>query len=141
MTFREDRQVQVEIKPASALFVIAMACLARFDIATLCLLVGSVLAHEAAHLIMAQRFGIRVKAVGMALWGPYLRRSSAIGAPEAITALAGPIASLALALSTTGVLSLFNWSMFVVNMLPLPGSDGMHAIRALAPSKAEPPPA
>src|ERR1700750_125789 len=94
----------------------------------ICLL--SVVAHEAAHVLMARAIGVKVLRFGVDWRGPYIVRKRAIGFPEVAICLAGVTANLALACVTSGLGQTFNLAMVLVNLL-LPMSDGRNALAAL----------
>jgi len=102
------------------------------------LLVG-LAAHEAAHVFLAWIHGVQVYSAGVCFKGPFILRDRArTNLAEVSIALAGPAASLVFgvvlfAFPQTG----FHWAgacnllIGVTNLLPLPGSDGLRAGRAL----------
>lgn len=63
------------------------------------LLLGSVLAHEAGHALVAQRFGHRVDAIVADLWGGHTTYQAHTNTPgrSALVAVAGPLANAVLA--------------------------------------------
>jgi Zn-dependent protease len=100
-------------------------------------IVIAIVSHEAGHAAAAQAVGLE--------WRPFARLPWKIGvavvAPatgirprdDLFIALAGPSASALLAALTFQVapwLSLFSALVAVLNLVPLPGSDGMRALRA-----------
>jgi len=112
------------------------------------LLLVSVLTHEAAHAVLARRFGYRVDRVVADLWGGhtvYDSSSSRPGASAAI-AVAGPLANLALAGAAyllqgaldggvlgllLGALMLTNFFVGLFNLLPGLPLDGGFIVDAL----------
>jgi len=112
------------------------------------LLLFSVLTHEAAHAVVARRFGYRVDRVVADLWGGhtvYDSSSSRPGASAAI-AVAGPLANLALAGAAyllqgaldggvlgllLGALMLTNFFVGLFNLLPGLPLDGGFIVDAL----------
>jgi stage IV sporulation protein FB len=97
----------------------------------------AIVSHEAGHAAAAQAVGLQ--------WRPFVRLPWKIGvavvAPgsgirprdDLLIALAGPGASALLAALTFQVspwLSLLSGLVAVLNLLPLPGSDGLRAIAA-----------
>ena len=112
------------------------------------LLLVSVLTHEAAHAVVARRFGYRVDRVVADLWGGhtvYDSSSSRPGASAAI-AVAGPLANLALAGAAyllqgaldggvlgllLGALMLTNFFVGLFNLLPGLPLDGGFIVDAL----------
>jgi Zn-dependent protease len=97
----------------------------------------AIVSHEAGHAAAAQAVGLR--------WRPFVRLPWKIGvvvlAPEPgirprddlFIALAGPAASAMLAALTFQIspaLSVLSGCLAVLNLLPLPGTDGWRAIGA-----------
>lgn len=114
-------------------------------------LFGSLLLHELSHAVVARRSGIRVRSITLFLFGGVAEMASeppSAGA-EARVALAGPLASLALAAAAYGLwgaavflgagplgaavllyLALANLVLAVFNMLPAFPLDGGRVLRA-----------
>jgi Zn-dependent protease len=97
----------------------------------------AIVAHEAGHAAAAQAIGLE--------WRPFARLPWKIGVAvlvpdtgirprdDLFIALAGPSASALLAGLTFQVapwLSLLSGLLAVLNLVPLPGTDGLRAIRA-----------
>jgi Zn-dependent protease len=103
---------------------------------------GSVLAHEAGHLLVAKANGAAVTALGCNHRGVYLRREKAEGTAEFAISAAGPAVNLVLALllfSYNGDwswLAKMNGFLFVLNMLPIAGSDGQRILLGLRERRA-----
>ena len=95
--------------------------------------IAVVLIHELGHLLCATWIGTKIKAAGITGRGIYLRISSAVPRQNVSIALAGPLASLlmAIALPLDSLLAVGNMIMFLVNVLTLPGSDGRNVLTAL----------
>ena len=122
---------------AAAIFAVAFALMGGISGGIL-LLVG-LAAHEAAHAFLAWIHGVRVYSAGVCFKGPFILRDRAKeNLAEVTIALAGPAASfvfgvLLFVFPQTG----FHWAgacnllIAVTNLLPLPGSDGLRAGRAL----------
>lgn len=109
------------------------------------LLSGSLLAHELAHALVARRLGMRVHGIAIFALGGVTEiddgESSAVR--ELLVALAGPLASLALAVAASaawwlgagppllaGHLALANWALALFNLLPSHPLDGGRALKA-----------
>ena len=94
----------------------------------------ALVSHEAAHIVIARSFGVRVKRIGISWRGPYIVRES--GEPKAnlFIALAGPAANILLAIFCWDAMPMFaqiNLVLGLSNLLPLPASDGFRAWTAL----------
>ncbi|HUY82736.1 MAG TPA: hypothetical protein VMU92_13500 [Acidobacteriaceae bacterium] len=100
-----------------------------------CLLVALALtAHELGHAIVAHFFGVQVKEFGIRWTGPYVRRARTTGWREVVICVAGATVNLALAIAFWNLshwFALFNFTVGVVNLLPITHSDGTHALEAL----------
>jgi len=101
-------------------------------------LVVSLLLHETGHMLMAAALGVQVKEFGLSLFGAYIRRAYATSRhDEILIALAGPLASLALAgllLPMPGIahqVGLCNMAVGFINLLPIPASDGLRILKTL----------
>lgn len=97
-------------------------------------LVLTVLMHEAGHAIATLANGLRIKRVGISWKGVYIVRESGSPAVNAQVALAGPLMNLVLALLTAADhhhFAVLNLIFAIVNLLPLPHSDGSHALAHL----------
>ena len=102
------------------------------------LLIASLLLHEVGHMLMASSLNVEVKEFGLCLTGAYIRRAYASRRrDEILIAAAGPLTNLALALPLLfmhiiGVqLALANIALCVINLLPIPASDGMRILRTI----------
>jgi Zn-dependent protease len=110
---------------------------AAFVFATL--LLGSLLAHEAAHTAAAIACGVRVKAIGLSAAGAYTIRShSADRTIELLTALSGPLANLLLWVAFSGMpgvlanlLATCNLILGLSNLVPIRPTDGWRICRLL----------
>lgn len=101
------------------------------------LTIVSLLLHECGHIVATRFAGVRVKEAGICLKGSYVRREQS---PDPLMeigiSLSGPMVNtlIAAALWTSpGVwhwLAIFNLVLSISNLVPLPGSDGRHALRA-----------
>ena len=112
------------------------------------LLLVSVLAHEAAHALVAQRAGYRVHRIVADFWGGHTAHDGAGGTPggSAAVAVVGPLANAALAVLGWGLLQVldggvplllalaFTWANAVVavfNLVPALPLDGGFLLEAL----------
>lgn len=94
-------------------------------------LVLSLILHELGHVTMAMLLRVRVSEIGLRLKGAYIRRAPA-GHPydEALIAFAGPMANFCLMVAFIYMpwighrLSLGNLAIGLINLLPIPASDG-----------------
>lgn len=110
----------------------------RYGAAGGLLVIASLLVHELAHVAVARRLGVPVYGIGIKLMGAYTRRRYA-RRPEqdALIAAAGPAASLALVLATAMIpkvglwVAVWNMCIVLLNVLPVPGSDGERIVRSL----------
>jgi stage IV sporulation protein FB len=101
------------------------------------LIVVSLLLHEAGHMLVATVLGVPVREFGLCLGGAYNRRGTARRRrEELLIASAGPLVNLCLVgsliLPLIGPqLAFCNLVLCVMNLLPLPSSDGLRILRAL----------
>jgi Zn-dependent protease len=102
------------------------------------LLVASLLLHEVGHMLAAIMLGIPVREFGLCLSGAYNRRAcSGRRRDEILISAAGPLVNLCLVLPLLFLpvigakLALCNLLLCVVNLLPLPSSDGLRILRAM----------
>src|SRR5580698_3895383 len=109
---------------------------------TLCA-VAAVLIHEFAHVVTAGVLGVKIKRIGLAWRGMYIVREPGSDAQNLLITLAGPLSNLltmAACVSLSHVLHIrlfWAWmfatsqAVFLMNILPLPSSDGPRAARLL----------
>jgi Zn-dependent protease len=133
-------------------------------VAVAILLVGSVVIHEAGHILVARRHGAPARDITVGFFGPAQHGGAELPGPRAQwrVALAGPAASLALAVLTggsaaglavlgidrlpmliLGYTAVANAALGVLSLLPGTGPDGGRIVRALTwartgnPAKAD----
>jgi Zn-dependent protease len=95
-------------------------------------LVVSLVLHESAHLAMAYFTGVQVKHVGLSWKGPYIVREPGTRVRNTFISLAGPGINLALCLlcwHSWGTFARVNGFLALVNLLPVPSSDGLRVYR------------
>jgi Zn-dependent protease len=102
------------------------------------LVVASLLLHEAGHMLAARALGVPVREFGLTWRGAYNRRAhSGRRRTEILISLAGPLTNLLLAFPLHYVpvignqLALCNLMLCIVNLLPIPSSDGLRILRNL----------
>ena len=98
------------------------------------LILVCMLAHELGHVLVARFYHVQVRKIGFNWMGMYIQRGRTAGWPEISICLAGATMNLVLALAFWNVNSWFalcNLTFGWVNLLPIPHSDGKHALEAL----------
>jgi Zn-dependent protease len=101
------------------------------------LIVASLLLHEVGHMLVALVLGVPVREFGLCMGGAYNRRGTARRRrQELLIASAGPLVNLLLIGSLFvpligPQLAFCNMVICVMNLLPLPSSDGLRILRAL----------
>ena len=102
------------------------------------LLLASLLLHEAGHMLTATFLRVPVREFGLILGGAYNRRAYATcRRDEILIAASGPLTNLRLIVPVIFIprlgpqLATCNLVLGVVNLLPLPSSDGLHILRNL----------
>lgn len=100
---------------------------------TLCLVI-----HELAHVLAASCFAVPVHGVGINLKGAYtFRRYARRPWHDVMIAAAGPLANLVLMFLSFFVpkvgifLAEWNCGIAVMNLLPLPGTDGFRIVKTI----------
>lgn len=100
---------------------------------TLCLVI-----HELAHVIAASLFAVPVHGVGINLKGAYtFRKYARCRMHDVMIAAAGPLANLLLMYLSFFVpkigifLAEWNCGIAVMNLLPLPGTDGLRILKTI----------
>ena len=99
----------------------------------LCLLL-----HEVGHILGAAALKVPVREFGISVYGAYTIRARALrGRDDALISLAGPLMNLALIVPSLllphiGIQIAFcNLALCVLNLLPIPSSDGLRIVRSL----------
>lgn len=117
-------------------------------VATALLFFGSVLAHELSHALVAQRLGLRVEGITLFIFGgaTSIDEDSRTPREEALIAVAGPAASIAIGLGLLGAnllvdqpqaAALLGWLGFInillglFNLIPGFPMDGGRVLRAI----------
>jgi len=102
------------------------------------LLLASLLLHEAGHMLTARLLWVPVREFGLKLGGAYTRRAYATRRrDEILIAASGPLMNLLLVVPLIFVphlgpqLATCNLLLGVINLLPLPSSDGLRILRNL----------
>ena len=102
------------------------------------LLLASLLVHEAGHMLAASFLRVPVREFGLRLGGAYNRRAYATRRrDEILIAASGPLMNLLLVVPVIFVprlgpqLATCNLVLGVINLLPLPSSDGLRILRNL----------
>lgn len=111
-----------------------LAILTKVSLVFICML-----AHELGHIVVARYYKIPVRKIGINWMGMYIQRARSKGWAEIATCLAGCAVNLALAVmfwngrmpGMSYYFALCNAVCSVVNLLPIPHSDGKHAWEAL----------
>jgi Zn-dependent protease len=95
-------------------------------------LVVALVLHESAHLAMAYLTGVRVKHIGLSWKGPYIVREPGTPVQNTFISLAGPGINLVLCVlcwHLSGTFAWVNGFLALVNLLPVPLSDGLRVYR------------
>jgi Zn-dependent protease len=88
--------------------------------------------HEGAHLAAAYVGGVRIKRFGLNWRGPYIVREPGTAMQNICTSLSGPMINLLLCLLCFrwyGTFAFVNGFLAIMNMLPIPSSDGLRVYR------------
>jgi Zn-dependent protease len=106
-------------------------------------IVASLLMHEVGHMAAAILNGVKVHEFGLKVAGAYTRREVASRrGNEVFISAAGPLMNLCLIGPLLLVpqignqLALCNVMLCVVNLLPIPASDGLHILKLMRQPKA-----
>jgi len=96
----------------------------------------AIVLHELSHVAMALALGVKVKRVGVSWRGPYVVRECGTQAENVAISLAGPLANLVTAFASLYVgrgvdLCLTSLVLGAFNLLPVPSSDGLRALRLM----------
>ena len=103
---------------------------------------ASLLLHETGHMLAAILLRVPVREFGLCLCGAYNRRAYAgCRRDEVLISFAGPMMNLLCVLPLLYIpvigtkLALCNFLLCVVNLLPLPSSDGLRILRTMWASR------
>jgi Zn-dependent protease len=114
----------------------------RLGLAVGAALVVSLLLHEVGHMLAAIMLRVPVREFGLCLRGAYNCRAYAgRRRGEVLISAAGPLMNLLLVLPSLYLpaigtkLALCNLTICVVNLLPLPSSDGLRILRTILLSR------
>jgi Zn-dependent protease len=96
-------------------------------------LVGAIL-HESGHILTTLAFGLKVKRVKLSWRGIGVYRELGSPVQNALIAAAGPLFNLLLCLSFlhNRMALLVNATIFVMNVIPFPQSDGRRILEYLS---------
>ncbi len=110
----------------------------RLGLAAGTMLAASLLLHEMGHMLAAIMLRVPVREFGLSLSGAYNRRAYARRRrDEILISAAGPLVNLFLVLPLLYIpgigikLAYCNLGLCVVNLLPLPSSDGLRILRTI----------
>jgi Zn-dependent protease len=105
------------------------------------LFLASLLLHEAGHILAAAVLRVPVREFGLELRGAYIRRAYATRRrDEILIAASGPLMNLLVVVPLLFVprmgaqLATCNLMLGIINLLPLPSSDGQRILRNLSGS-------
>ena len=96
----------------------------------------AVLLHESAHLAAAYLSGVRVKHIGLSWKGPYIVREPGTPVQNTFISLSGPGINLVLCVlcwHLSGTFAFVNGFLAMMNLLPIPSSDGLRVYRIWKP--------
>jgi len=94
----------------------------------------TMLIHELGHIAVAHCCRVEIKRIGISRSGLYVQRARTSGWPEIAICMAGVASNFAVAFlfwRCGHLFALCNLSFAWVNLLPIPHSDGTHALQAL----------
>jgi Zn-dependent protease len=98
---------------------------------------AAIVLHEVAHAVAALCLGVKVKRAGISWRGAYIVREQGSDWQNIVISLAGPLGNLLLAVVAAfvvhhgAVFCASNLLLMGINLLPLPGTDGMRAYHLL----------
>lgn len=94
----------------------------------------AVVAHELGHVFACRALGLKIIQIGINWRGPFVKRERSTPSNNLLVSLYGPITNLFLVWMTIGIMPQFafvNLAVGVLNLLPIPTSDGRNIIRAI----------
>jgi Zn-dependent protease len=110
----------------------------RLGLPEAALFLASLILHEGGHILAAAALKVPVREFGMEMRGTYIRRAFATRRrDEILIAASGPFVNLLLVVPLLFIprlglqLALCNLMLAVINLLPLPASDGLRILRNL----------
>ena len=110
----------------------------KWGLAAGALLMAVLLLHEVGHMLAAWALGVPVREFGLCLVGAYNKRAYATRRRDEIyISLAGPLMNILLAFGLVFVphigfmVALCSLELGLVNLIPLPSSDGLRIVRNL----------
>jgi hypothetical protein len=108
------------------------------------LVIVCLLLHEVGHMLTAVALGVPVREFGLCGRGAYNRRAhSGRRRTEILISFSGPLMNLCLVFPSHYLpvignqLALYNLILGIVNLLPIPSSDGLRILRTLRGSTAD----
>jgi len=129
------------VMPGMCCLLGASLCGWRVGIIEGALVIASLLLHEVGHMSAAAMLGVPVREFGLCWRGAYNRRAFASRRrDEILISFAGPLTNLFLALPMLMLpvigtqLALCNLLLCIVNLLPVPSSDGLRILRNITGS-------
>ena len=111
----------------------------KFGVQEGLLFLAGLILHEGGHLLAATFLGVPVREFGLEIRGAYIKRvRSTSRRDEVLIAASGPLTNLLIAGPLMYIphigyhVALCNLAIGVINLLPIPASDGMRILRNLS---------
>lgn len=92
-------------------------------------LLFAVVIHELSHALMTWGLGLKVLRCGVSRRGVYIVRESGAPWQNFLVSAAGPLGNLLTACVSHGPLRTYSVVLGLVNLIPMPGSDGMNMLK------------